>query len=68
MTLMAVGESGAFSGEVDSLATAAASSRVPEARWLAEALAALRATVQGRFVDAGAAIERADRISAASNV
>ena len=41
------------------LATAAAASRAPEALWLADALAALRATVQGRFAEARDAMERA---------
>jgi tetratricopeptide (TPR) repeat protein len=59
MTLLASGEPEAFSSEVDGLATAAAASRVPEALWLADALAALRATVQGRFADAQEAMERA---------
>ena len=59
MTLLAIGEPEAFSSEVDGLATAAAASRVPEALWLADALAALRATVQGRFGDARDAMERA---------
>jgi hypothetical protein len=59
MTLLAIGEREAFSNEVDGLATAAAASRVPEALWLADALAALRATVQGRFVEAHDAMERA---------
>jgi AAA ATPase domain len=59
MTLLAIGEPEAFSREVDGLATAAAASRVPEALWLADALAALRATVQGRFADARDAMERA---------
>src|SRR5262249_51759428 len=44
MTLLAIGEPEAFSREIDGLATAAAASRVPEALWLADALAALRAT------------------------
>ncbi len=59
MILVAIGEPEAFSTEIDGLATAAAASRVPEALWLAEALAALRATVQGRFADAQDAMERA---------
>ncbi len=59
MTLLAIGEPEAFSTEVDSLATAAAASRVPEALWLADALAALRAAVQGRFGEARKAMERA---------
>ena len=59
MTLLAIGEPEAFSREVDGLATAGAASRVPEALWLADALAALRATVQGRFTDARGAMDRA---------
>jgi hypothetical protein len=56
---LAIGEPEAFSNEVDVVATIAAATRVPEARWLAEALAALRATVQGRFEESHEAIERA---------
>src|SRR5262249_29117184 len=48
-----------FSAEVDGIATMAVTSRVPDARWLADALAALRATVEGRFADARELIERA---------
>ncbi len=59
MILLAIGEPEAFSSEVDGLATAGAASRVPEALWLADALAALRATVQGRFGDARESMERA---------
>jgi AAA ATPase domain len=59
ITLLAIGEPEAFSREVDGLATQAAASRVPEALWLAEALDALRATVQGRFAAAHDAMERA---------
>ena len=59
MTLLAIGEPEAFSSEVDALATAGAASRLPEAIWLADALAALRATVQGRFDEAHDAMERA---------
>ncbi len=58
-TLFAIGEPEAFTAEVDGLATAAAASRVPEALWLADALAAMRATVQGRFGEAQDAMERA---------
>jgi hypothetical protein len=57
--MLAIGELEAFSSEVDAVATVAAATRVPEARWLAEALAALRATVQGRFEESHDAIERA---------
>ena len=59
VTRLAIGEPEAFSSEVDGLATAAATARVPDALWLADALAALRATVQGRFGDARDAMERA---------
>jgi AAA ATPase domain len=59
MTLLAIGDPEAFSSEVDGLATAGAASRAPEALWLAEALSALRATVQGRFADAQCAMDRA---------
>jgi hypothetical protein len=59
MTLLAIGEPEAFSSEVDALATAGAASRLPEAIWLADALAALRATIQGRFDEAQGAMERA---------
>src|SRR5262245_14596185 len=59
VALLAIGEPEAFSREVDGLATGAAASRVPEALWLAEALDALRATVQGRFAAAHEAMERA---------
>src|SRR5262249_18065862 len=52
-------EPDAFSREVDGLATEAATSRVPEALWLADALDALRATIQGRFAAAHDAMERA---------
>jgi hypothetical protein len=59
MILLAIGEPDAFSTEVDGLATAAAATRVPEALWLADALAALRATVQGRFAEGREAMDRA---------
>ncbi len=59
VTLLAIGEPEAFSNEVDGLATSVAASHVPEGRWLAEALAALRATVQGRFDEARDAIAHA---------
>lgn len=58
-TMLAIGEPEAFAGEIDGLATAAATSRAPEARWLAEALAGVRTTVQGRFDEAQEAIDRA---------
>ena len=59
MTMLGYGELDGFSAEVDGLVTAAASSRVPEALWLADALVALRANVQGRFDDAWEAMDRA---------
>lgn len=59
MGLLAIGEPAAFSNEVDGLATAAAAARVPEALWLADALSALRATMQGRFAEGHDAMERA---------
>lgn len=43
----AVGEPVAFAAEVDALATTAAASHAPEAMWLADALGALRAVVEG---------------------
>src|SRR4029450_4951166 len=58
-TFFALGEPEAFSNELDGLVTAAAASRAPEALWLADALAALRATVQGRFDEGRDAMERA---------
>ena len=58
-TLFAIGEPEAFASEVDALATTAAASHVPEAVWLADALAALRATVQGRFAEARDVMDRA---------
>jgi hypothetical protein len=59
MRLFGRGEAEAFAREVDELATAAAASRVPEALWFADVLAALRATVQGRFAEATERMERA---------
>ena len=58
-TMFATGEAEAFAAEVDCLATSAAASRAPEALWLADALAALRATVEGRFADARELMDRA---------
>ena len=48
-----------FWSEIDGLATAAATSRAPEALWLADALAALRATIEGRFTTAQDLMDRA---------
>lgn len=59
MMCFADGEPAAFGREVERLATAAAATRVPEARWFAEVLTALRATVQGRFAEGRDAMERA---------
>jgi hypothetical protein len=59
MNLLSKGEPEAFSNEVDGLATAASASRAPDGLWLAEALAALRATVRGQFAEAEDARERA---------
>lgn len=59
MTLLSIGEPEAFSSEVDALATTAATLRVAEALWLADALTALRATIQGRFHEAQHAMDRA---------
>jgi hypothetical protein len=56
---LATGEAEAFSAAVDGLNTAAAESRVPQALWLADALSALRATVEGRFADARQLMDRA---------
>jgi len=58
-TLFALGEAEAFSAEVDGLATLAIATRAPEALWLADALGAMRAAVQGRFVEAHDLAERA---------
>jgi hypothetical protein len=49
--LFALGEADGFRAEQAALATVAASVRVPEAGWLAEALASMRATVEGRFAE-----------------
>lgn len=59
MTLLALGAPEEFSAEVDAVATFAAATRAPEAAWLAEALAGLRATLQGRFAEAHERIEHA---------
>lgn len=47
--MLAIGEPEGFWAEHDALATVAAATRVPEAVWLADATAALRATIEGRF-------------------
>jgi tetratricopeptide (TPR) repeat protein len=57
--LFAFGEVDAFSAEVDALATAATASRVPEALWLADTLAALRSIVEGRFDEGHELMDRA---------
>jgi hypothetical protein len=59
MGLLALGDADGFNAEVDGLATAAAASRAAESSWMADALAALRATLQGRFTDALGWMERA---------
>ncbi len=59
MNLLSKGEPEAFTSEIDGLATAASASRSPDGLWLADALASLRATVQGRFAAAEEARERA---------
>jgi len=59
MELLSRGEPEAFTSQVDDLATAASTSRAPDALWLADALAALRLTVLGRFAEAEQARERA---------
>jgi hypothetical protein len=55
----AMGDAEAFAAEIDGLATAATASRAPEAFWLADALAALRATVEGRFAEGRDLMDRA---------
>jgi hypothetical protein len=57
--MLAIGEAEAYWAEIDALATLAASSRVPEALWLADALGAMRATVEGRFADGHRLMEQA---------
>jgi hypothetical protein len=59
VTWFAAGDAAAFSAEVDGIATMAVTSRAPDARWLADALSAMRATVAGRFAEAHELIERA---------
>ena len=59
MNLLSKGEPEAFSSAVDGLATTASASRNPDGLWLADGLAALRATLQGRFAEAEAARDRA---------
>jgi hypothetical protein len=49
MAMFALGEAEAYRAEHEALANAATSSRVPEALWLADAIGAMRATVEGRF-------------------
>jgi len=49
--LFALGEADGFRAEQTALATLAASVRVPEAVWLADALASMRAVVEGNFVE-----------------
>jgi len=59
MNLLSKGEPEAFSSEIDGLATAASASRAPDGLWLTDALASLRACLQGRFAAAEEARERA---------
>lgn len=59
MGRFAVGDRDGFNAEVDALATAAAVSHAPEALWLAEALAALRTTLEGRFAEGRQHMDRA---------
>lgn len=59
VAMFALGESDAYRAEHDALATVAAASRVPEALWLADAIAAMRATVEGRFAEGRRLSERA---------
>lgn len=51
MAMFALGEVDAYRTEHDALVTVATASRVPEALWLADAIGAMRATVEGRFAD-----------------
>lgn len=51
VAMFALGEADGYRAEHEALATVAASSRVPEALWLGDALAAMRATVEGRFAE-----------------
>jgi hypothetical protein len=50
--MFTLGRAEQFWADADALVTVATSSRVPEARWLADLLSALRATVEGRFAEA----------------
>lgn len=59
MSRLAVGDREGFVAETDALATAAAASHAPEALWLADALAALRATLEGRFEHGRQLMDRA---------
>ena len=59
MIWLAIGDAEGFSAEVDGIAVVAAASRAPGPLWRADALGALRATVEGRFADAHDLIERA---------
>ncbi|MEO6026088.1 MAG: hypothetical protein ABIR79_04405, partial [Candidatus Binatia bacterium] len=51
VAMFALGEADAYRAEHEALATVAAASRVPEALWLADAIGAMRATVEGRFAE-----------------
>lgn len=59
MGLLATGDRARFVAEIAALETAAEATRSPDARWLAAALAALHATVEGRFDEALAALDHA---------
>ncbi len=59
VAMFALGEPDAYQAEHDALVTVAAASRVPEALWLADAIGAMRATVEGRFADGRRLSERA---------
>jgi len=59
VAMFALGEADAYRAEHEALATVAAASRVPEALWLADAIAAMRATVEGRFAEGRRLSDRA---------
>ncbi len=57
--MLVIGEPDGFWAEHDALATVAAATGVPEAVWLAEAIAGLRTTMEGRFDEGRRRIEQA---------
>jgi hypothetical protein len=57
--MFALGEADAYRTEHDALITVATASRVPEALWLADAIGAMRATVEGRFAEGHRLAEQA---------